>query len=129
MPGNLAFIPGTPALHPGPLSRYLPPIPTGVVSAWLAEQGRLESRGPAAAWVLDPFGISPQVAVEAARAGFRVLVAANFTENSQPVAANELRLYGLDYRFRDLISGKDIVLGEEPLVLEPYQVIWLANLN
>ena len=61
--------------------------------------------------------------------GQRVLVAANFTENTQPVAANELRLYGLDYHFRDLISGKDIVLGEEPLVLEPYQVIWLANLN
>ena len=56
-------------------------------------------------------------------------MAANFTENTQPVAANELRLYGLDYRFRDLISGKDIALGEEPLVLEPYQVIWLANLN
>ena len=61
--------------------------------------------------------------------GQRVLVAANFTENPQPVAANELRLYGLDYRFRDLISDKDIVLGEEPLVLEPYQVIWLANLS
>ena len=61
--------------------------------------------------------------------GQRVLVAANFTENTQPVAANELRLYGLDYHFRDLISGKDIVLGEDPLVLEPYQVIWLANLN
>jgi amylosucrase len=59
----------------------------------------------------------------------RVLVAANFTENTQPVAANELRLYGLDYHFRDLISGKDIVLGEEPLVLEPYQVLWLANLS
>ena len=61
--------------------------------------------------------------------GQRVLVAANFTENTQPVAANELRLYGLDYRFRDLISGKELVLSEEPLILEPYQVIWLANLN
>jgi amylosucrase len=59
----------------------------------------------------------------------RVLVAANFTENTQPIASNELRLYGLDYRFRDLISGKDIVLGDEPLVLEPYQVLWLVNLN
>jgi len=67
--------------------------------------------------------------VSAQAGGQRVLVAANFTEHAQPVAANELRLYGLDYRFRDLISGKDIVLGEEPLVLEPYQVIWLANLN
>jgi amylosucrase len=61
--------------------------------------------------------------------GQRVLVAANFTENTQPLAANELRLYGLDYRFRDLISGREIVLGDEPLVLEPYQVLWLANLG
>ena len=62
-------------------------------------------------------------------AGQRVLVAANFTENTQPIVLNELRLYGLDYRFLDLISGKDVVLGDEPLVLEPYQVLWLANLN
>jgi amylosucrase len=61
--------------------------------------------------------------------GQRVLVAANFTENTQPIASNELRLYGLDYRFRELISGKDIVLGADPLVLEPYQVLWLANLG
>jgi amylosucrase len=59
----------------------------------------------------------------------RVLVAANFTENTQPISANELRLYGLDYRFRDLISGREILLGDEPLVLEPYQVLWLANLG
>jgi hypothetical protein len=61
--------------------------------------------------------------------GQRVLVAANFTENTQPISANELRLYGLDYRFRDLISGREILLGDEPLVLEPYQVLWLANLG
>ncbi len=57
----------------------------------------------------------------------RVLVAANFSEQLQPIAANEVRLYGLDYRFHDLISGQTIVLGDEPLLLEPYQVLWLTG--
>lgn len=56
----------------------------------------------------------------------RVLVAVNFSEHTQPVAANELRLYGLDYHFRELISGREITLSDAPLVLEPYQVLWLA---
>lgn len=55
----------------------------------------------------------------------RVLVLANFTEHTQPVAANELRLYGLNYQFRELISGDEVVLGDAPLVLEPYQSLWL----
>lgn len=59
--------------------------------------------------------------------GQRVLVVANFTEHTQPLPSNELRLYGLDYHFHERISGKEIALGNEPLVLEPYQVLWLAN--
>jgi hypothetical protein len=46
-------------------------LPDGVAPAWLGEQA---SPG---AWVLDPFGTSPRLAVEAARAGYRLLVAAN----------------------------------------------------
>lgn len=64
------YIPGTPPRR-SPLERYLPPLPYGVISAWL---GANVSKG---AWLLDPFGASPQVAVEAARAGHRVAVAAN----------------------------------------------------
>jgi amylosucrase len=45
----------------------------------------------------------------------RVLVLANFSEHTQPLRANELRLYGLGYRFRELVSGKEIVLGDEPM--------------
>jgi hypothetical protein len=56
---------------PEPLARYLPPVTQGVVSAWL---GQHVSAG---AWVLDPFGASPIIAIEAARAGYRILVAAN----------------------------------------------------
>lgn len=57
--------------NPGPLSRYLPPLPEGVASAWLAE------KLPHGEWVLDPFGASPRLVLEAARAGYRVLVSAN----------------------------------------------------
>ena len=37
----------------------------------------------------------------------RVLVLANFSENEQPVSANLLRLYGLGYRFIDLMTDED----------------------
>jgi hypothetical protein len=53
------------------LERYLPPLPAGVIAAWL------DANVPKSAWVLDPFGTSPLLAVEAARAGYRVIVAAN----------------------------------------------------
>jgi len=68
---SMVFIPGRSAAKPGPLARYLPPIPDGVVTAWLQE------RIPSGAWVLDPFGMAPNLVTEAARAGYRVLVAAN----------------------------------------------------
>jgi len=64
------YIPGSPPPAQS-LERYLPPIPAGVVSAWLG------ANVPKGSWVLDPFGATPQVAVEAARAGYRVAVAAN----------------------------------------------------
>jgi glycosidase len=40
------------------------------------------------------------------RQNTRVLVLANFSEKEQPVSANLLRLYGLGYKFTDLITGK-----------------------
>ena len=57
----------------------------------------------------------------------RVVVLANFSEGMQPLRANELRLYGLGYRFTDLVSGKELVLGDGDVTLEPYQVMWLAG--
>ena len=65
----LPFIPGR-AIPAELLTRYLPPIPAGVAEAWL------RAHLPRGTWVLDPFGAAPHVAVEAARAGYRVLVAA-----------------------------------------------------
>ena len=55
----------------GPLSRFLPPLEEGVVSTWLSHHA------PAGGWLLDPFGFSPRLALEAARSGHRVLVTAN----------------------------------------------------
>ena len=55
----------------------------------------------------------------------RVLALANFTETVQAIDANEVRLYGLGYRFTDLVAEKEMTLGEGEVALEPYQVMWL----
>lgn len=83
MLAHTPYFPGMPPSTPEPLGRYLPLIPAGVATNWLEAhlshpfveanlQGN-ESRG----WLLDPFGASPRLAGEIARAGYRVLVAAN----------------------------------------------------
>lgn len=66
-----AYIPAQGSFAPSPLERYLPPVPCGVAAEWLVQHAAPGS------WVLEPFGASPHWAVEAARAGYRVLVAAN----------------------------------------------------
>jgi amylosucrase len=57
----------------------------------------------------------------------RIVVLANFTERVQPIAANEIRLYGLGYSFTDLITDQPLHLTDQPIHLEPYQVVWLAS--
>ena len=68
---TLAYIPGFGPQEPGPLSRFLPPLEEGTVATWLLQ------RVPASSWLLDPFGFSVRLPVEAARAGYRVLVTVN----------------------------------------------------
>jgi hypothetical protein len=65
------YIPGTMPADPGPLSRFTPPLEEGTISRWLP------LHAPAGSWVLDPFGFSPKLVLEAARAGYRVLVTVN----------------------------------------------------
>ena len=65
------YIPGMRPVEPGPLARFTPPLEEGVISAWLPAHASPGS------WVLDPFGFSPRLALEAARAGYRVLVTVN----------------------------------------------------
>src|SRR5512143_2568986 len=67
----LPYIPGTRPANPGLLARFLPPLEEGTVSAWLG------ANVPAGSWLLDPFGSSPRLVLEAARAGYRVLLTAN----------------------------------------------------
>ncbi len=60
--------------------------------------------------------------------GERAVVLANFTEEGQTISVNELRLYGLSYRFTDLVSERTITLnsdGQGSFWLEPYQLLWL----
>jgi len=78
----LTYYPGENPEHPGPLGRYLPPIPEGVGAAWLRE------RLSVGAWVLEPFGASPRLVVEAARAGYRLMAAVN-----NPIARFMLELH------------------------------------
>jgi amylosucrase len=53
----------------------------------------------------------------------RVLVLANFCEKDQVVQANLLRIYGLGYKFRDLVSNKIVHLKD--ITLKPYQLMVL----
>jgi hypothetical protein len=65
------YITGLKPAETGPLSRFLPPLEEGVISAWLSALNLPSS------WLLDPFGFSPRLVLEAARSGYRVLVTAN----------------------------------------------------
>lgn len=67
----LRFLPGLGVPAALPLARYLPPLPPGMATQWLAENV------PPGSWLLDPLGASPPLIFEAARAGYRVLVACN----------------------------------------------------
>ena len=68
---------------------------------------------------------SAMCAAPAGEGAQRALALANFTETVQAIDANEVRLYGLGYRFTDLVAEKEITLGEGEVALEPYQVMWL----
>lgn len=70
MSNPIALIPGRVQKMPGLLARYLPLLPEGIASTWL------QDHLPPGSWVFDPFGASPQLDIEAARAGYRVFVRA-----------------------------------------------------
>ncbi len=65
------YIAGLKPADSGPLARFLPALEDGVISAWLSQLNLTGS------WLLDPFGFSPRLVLEAARSGYRVLVTAN----------------------------------------------------
>lgn len=69
---NLIYLPPD-GLPEGVLAQFLPRLPGSAAARWL-KQTLPERNGQ---WVVDPFGASPQLALEAARAGYRVLVISN----------------------------------------------------
>ena len=71
MLGSMPYISGVLSTTQDPLSRYLPQIPDGVITTWL------QKNIPSGSWILDPFGASPRLVVEAARAGYKTLVTAH----------------------------------------------------
>jgi hypothetical protein len=68
---DLAYPPGYSPHDPGPLARFLPPLEQGSTIQVLKEFA------PAGGTVLDPFGASPRLILEAAQSGYAVIVAAN----------------------------------------------------
>ena len=68
------YIPGSGLVPSESLSRFLPPIPDGVTTHWLEETIQLPQQET---WIVDPFCASPRLVIETARAGWRILVAAN----------------------------------------------------
>ncbi|MGD0707325.1 MAG: hypothetical protein ABSA51_02605 [Anaerolineaceae bacterium] len=71
MAANFSFVPGLELQAPIPLDRYIPPVLAGSGSAWLKEYANLGE------WVIEPLCSNPMLALEAARAGYRVLVTCN----------------------------------------------------
>lgn len=57
----------------------------------------------------------------------RVLVFANFSETTQTVPANTLRIQGLTYQFQDMFTGEEYSLRD--LVLEPYELVCLSPVS
>ncbi len=68
---EIPYIPGKPISQFIPLERYLPPVSEGIVGTWL--QTHLNKEG----WIIDPYGSHPWLPIEAARAGYKVLMACN----------------------------------------------------
>ena len=95
-------------MEPGPLSRFTPPLEEGVIAAWLP------AHAPAGSWVLDPFGFSSRLVLEAARAGYRVLVTVNnpITRFLLEMSANPPAETDFKAALADLAASKK---GEERL--------------
>jgi hypothetical protein len=105
---SLPYIPGLQPADPGPLSRFLPALEQGTVSTWLAQHTA------AGSWLLDPFGFSPRLILEAAQAGYRVLVTVNnpVTRFLIEMAANPPAVSDFNAALADLAVSKK---GDERL--------------
>jgi hypothetical protein len=67
----MPFLPGIESKKTDLLWRFLPPLPVGITSEFLSDYVDHDSL------LFDPFGYSPNLILEAARQGYKVLVSAN----------------------------------------------------
>lgn len=111
-----SYIPGMIPAEPGPLARFTPPLEEGVISTWLPSHAPPfdAAQDRAGSWVLDPFGFSSRLVLEAARAGYRVLVTVNnpITRFLLEMSANPPTETDFKAALADLASSKK---GEERL--------------
>jgi len=91
---NYPFYPGYPSFENYPLQRYLPPIPDGMLKTWLRKNVPREE------WIIDPFGTSPIFAIEAAQAGYRVMVICN-----NPILQFMLEVLAGAFKRKDFLSA------------------------
>lgn len=108
---NVPYISGKSPPPNLPLGRFIPPIPTGMATAWAKanlHDGDL---------ILEPFGFNPLVPIELVKAGYSVLVAAN-----NPIHAFLIRILSSAPQKEDLVAAlQDLAIepkGEERM--EPY---------
>jgi hypothetical protein len=114
---EMVFPAGRSAPPGGPLARFMPPLDEGMATEALTGFGR---KGEL---VLDPFGASPRLAVEAARAGRAVIVAAN-----NPVTRFVLRRRAHPFALTDLQAALARLAAApkdhgrlEPFILDLYR--------
>jgi hypothetical protein len=100
---NLIYLPQREEGPPAVLAQFLPRLPYGVASDWLANT--LPQRGQ---WIVDPFGASPQLALDAARAGYRVLLISNnpITRFVLDLLANPPSSQAMQAALADLATAK-----------------------
>jgi hypothetical protein len=116
---SLIYRPGEVSQENVPLARYLPRLPRGTASNWLQEHI------PPGSWVIDPFGACPQLAVEIAQAGYRLIVSANNPVNRflLEMAANPPTYDQMQAALAELAAAKR---GEErlqPHILSLYETL------
>lgn len=114
---DIPFAPGDPSPGPSPLARFIPPLEPGSVTRALERFGR------AGELVLDPFGASPRLAIEAAKAGRAVLVAVN-----NPIVRYLLRHTAKPFSLEELQASLSHLANStkddgrlEPFMLDLYQ--------
>ena len=122
---EIPYLAGRPLDRPEPLARFLPPIPEGVITAWLKSNIPHGKDASLAVLVLDPFGASPRVAIEAARAGYTLLVAANnpITRFMLEIAAHPPSEDELRSALADLAASKKGDERLEPHIRSLYKTI------